>query len=687
MYVTTFYSFKGGVGRTMALVNVAVDLANRGKKVLVVDFDLEAPGLDTFNLLRPVQRNADNEELLPERGRSPGIVDFVDEFRKTCEAPDVRDFLVQAPGPWTPNYGQETEDPWPASDDNMASHFRSNPPSNTEGAIWLMPSGLQDENYSQRLTAIDWSELYEHQDGYLLFEDLKLQWQHTLNPDYVLIDSRTGHTDVGGICTRQLPDAVALLMFPNEQNLRGIAKVDAAIAREATGPARKTITCHYVLSNVPDLDDESHFVGSLHRRMALHFAPRGCDPRDFRSITIHHYPSPSLLAQSVVVRDRPLSRLAREYAALAQEIVVGNPKDRQGALRYISERLDTEDLMFFDIGRRQIEAIKSAHWDDGTVLLRLGQALQDKLPEEELVGDVQPLPLFERAIELGESSPWLFLYRAEARLRQGDRIGAHNDARVALENEGPYREEQKRAARRGGYAWIIGDSGELIDRALRVLANEEARLVLSNPAVRSLEPLSRVRLAENSSYTIADAAAGTDLLSALIRESPNLPDNVAVRAHLALMESLLAQGEHDEALGQLKPCEGRPVYPRELRRVYLNEGMARWAANGELDRRPFELALEMAADEKPWPSEASHLQASALGYWALGDASTALKMTDSAGETVKARTGGRLFSYWRYLNATPKTFLHDLDAMRELIAGDDSVVPAFAKARPATLAN
>ena len=27
MYVTTFYSFKGGVGRTMALVNAAVTLA------------------------------------------------------------------------------------------------------------------------------------------------------------------------------------------------------------------------------------------------------------------------------------------------------------------------------------------------------------------------------------------------------------------------------------------------------------------------------------------------------------------------------------------------------------------------------------------------------------------------------------------------------------------------------------
>src|SRR5215475_1516326 len=46
--VVTFYSYKGGTGRTMALANVAWILAANGKKVLVVDWDLEAPGLDRF---------------------------------------------------------------------------------------------------------------------------------------------------------------------------------------------------------------------------------------------------------------------------------------------------------------------------------------------------------------------------------------------------------------------------------------------------------------------------------------------------------------------------------------------------------------------------------------------------------------------------------------------------------------
>ncbi len=41
----TFYSFKGGVGRSMALINVAGIFAGCGFKVMALDMDLEAPGI------------------------------------------------------------------------------------------------------------------------------------------------------------------------------------------------------------------------------------------------------------------------------------------------------------------------------------------------------------------------------------------------------------------------------------------------------------------------------------------------------------------------------------------------------------------------------------------------------------------------------------------------------------------
>ena len=46
--IITFYSYKGGTGRTMALANVAWILASSEKRVLCVDWDLESPGLHKF---------------------------------------------------------------------------------------------------------------------------------------------------------------------------------------------------------------------------------------------------------------------------------------------------------------------------------------------------------------------------------------------------------------------------------------------------------------------------------------------------------------------------------------------------------------------------------------------------------------------------------------------------------------
>ena len=152
MYIATFYSFKGGVGRSMALANVAVELAKRGRRVLVVDFDLEAPGLDTFDILRP-------------REDVPGIIDFVHDYVGSDRAPDVREFTS-----------------------------RLSDVGDQDGELWIMPSGAQRTTYAAQFNEIDWAELYEKRDGYLLFEDLKAQWESCIKPDYVLIDSRTGHT-------------------------------------------------------------------------------------------------------------------------------------------------------------------------------------------------------------------------------------------------------------------------------------------------------------------------------------------------------------------------------------------------------------------------------------------------------------------------------------------------------------
>src|ERR1700734_501081 len=70
--IVTFYSFKGGTGRTMALANPAWILAANGKRVLVTDWDLESPGLHRFfrPFLDPAAISA-----------TPGVIDLIRDYQ------------------------------------------------------------------------------------------------------------------------------------------------------------------------------------------------------------------------------------------------------------------------------------------------------------------------------------------------------------------------------------------------------------------------------------------------------------------------------------------------------------------------------------------------------------------------------------------------------------------------------
>ena len=409
MYVTTFYSFKGGVGRTMALMNAAVELAKTGRRVLVVDFDLEAPGLDTFDILH-------------SKNQVPGLVDFVSEYIASGQAPEVAHFISKSP-----SIGDKG------------------------GALWTMSSGAHNKSYATNFSQIDWGSLYEQHDGYLLFEDLKEQWKQVLKPDYVLIDSRTGHTDTGGICTRQLPDAVTILFFPNEQNLRGLTKVVRDIRAEAEGPRKKEIELHFVMSNVPDLDDEDRILESKIKAFQNQLGFKR------EPMLVHRYNSLALLNQMVFTKDRPRSRLAQEYRDVVQEIVMLNPADREGALNYMNsireEELDNMDFIRRTRRRgmeseppqqtdRKLQQIEDAHSDDGEILAKLGRLRRDigKPEQAEL--------LFDRAIEAGYDTHDLEWDRILNRMRRAwnndesrTRLRALTETSTKQEKAGPVKSD------------------------------------------------------------------------------------------------------------------------------------------------------------------------------------------------------------------------------------------------------
>lgn len=190
--IVTFYSYKGGVGRTFCLANIAVLLARWGNRVLCVDWDLEAPGLREY--FRP---------WLPEPPRR-GLVDVLHQLRagSTPSWEDWADVVLPMEVPGT---------------DGLA----------------LLPAGDTGDGYVAQMQALDWDELYrDHRLGD------HLEWlrdELTGRYDYVLVDSRTGITDIGGICTAQLPDVLVACFAANTQSITGVLDVArrAAAARDA----------------------------------------------------------------------------------------------------------------------------------------------------------------------------------------------------------------------------------------------------------------------------------------------------------------------------------------------------------------------------------------------------------------------------------------------------------------------
>ena len=232
-----------------------------------------------------------------------------------------------------------------------------------------------------------------------------------------MIDSRTGHTDTCGICTRQLPDSVVVFFFPNEQNLRGLTDVVGDIRSEAKEARNKTIELHFVMSNVPDLDDENRILESkidaFQHQLGFRREP----------MVVHRYDSLSLLNQEVFAKDRPRSRLAKQYGEIVREISSRNSQDRDGALEYVRRagrrwRRTGDDPA--TAREDMLKEIEKAHAEDGEVLFRLAELREDDRQPESAASLVQ------QAIDAGYDRPEVYLKRADSTMT----IGRVEDAKA-----------------------------------------------------------------------------------------------------------------------------------------------------------------------------------------------------------------------------------------------------------------
>jgi tetratricopeptide (TPR) repeat protein/cellulose biosynthesis protein BcsQ len=202
--VITFYSYKGGTGRSMALANVACLLAQRSthsRGVLMMDWDLEAPGLHRFFRDRFTQRFGDGETSEARMNTAPGLIDLFFD-------------LATATASTAPN-AQSEDDAYALMETFDIDKYiiQTDVPS-----LSLLKAGAFTEHYSQRVTTFNWEALYTRSP----FLMQALAERLTCDYSYVLVDSRTGISDVAGVCTMLLPEKLVVVFTPNRQSLLGL---------------------------------------------------------------------------------------------------------------------------------------------------------------------------------------------------------------------------------------------------------------------------------------------------------------------------------------------------------------------------------------------------------------------------------------------------------------------------------
>jgi MinD-like ATPase involved in chromosome partitioning or flagellar assembly len=587
----------------MALVNVAVELALSGRRVLLVDFDLEAPGLDTFNLPRP-------------QSDTPGVVDYVTEYLKTEMAPAFENFVYKSP-----LIGLE------------------------QGQLWIMPSGKQDESYAARLSAIDWKELYQKREGYLLFEDLKSQWQSLLQPDYVLIDSRTGHTDVGGICTRHLPDSVVVLFFPNEQSRRGLEKIVKEIRHEEVGARKKRIQLHFVIGNVPELDDEDQILAGMIKRLkdSLQY--------DEAAAVIHHYNSLMLLNQSVFTLDRPKSRLAQEYRNLTKAIRRSNTDDREGVLEFLGSVAvrvgrKREPISALALEER-LDEIQKKHGNDGEVLRALSRVRR----RQHRIGEA--IALLDQAMATGLADAELLLARAELNAMEDNNDAAIADLSHVLE---------------------MNDVTDLqVNVAVRLLADLDEPVLNRLPSSRALSALDldgQLTVSRELQFSRESLAVAAELLrSVATRQDLTSDQRNEVKSNLSL--ALIGLGRFDEAMTIISSA--RPVPEALDIQEAFNYAMAQWGQTKSPSKELFARVIDL--DEPRESSGPNYDQCLSIAFYAVGDIPKALQRLADARQQMMTLPRPD-FSAWQYLRVDPTQFLKDLDSLEELIRGK-AILPDF----------
>lgn len=253
--IVTFYSYKGGMGRTTTMMGFALWLAAKNKRVAIIDCDLEAPGyLNFFNLSNQIQF---------VEGNKNGFVEFMADYGFMKSSTNISNYSVT---PIAPDNNQEIgkiyDNIFIVPGGNLNDGFiKEKAVEESESSFEAEFNNLAQRNrrdYIEGLSRLNLSNPQALKYGFIALIK-KLKEEHEV--DIVLIDSRTGFNDVYGSTAFDLANKVVAFFGFSKQTTPGLRQLlDTYIAKkiDSENSDNFTITlCNSILPSIDMLNSDS----------------------------------------------------------------------------------------------------------------------------------------------------------------------------------------------------------------------------------------------------------------------------------------------------------------------------------------------------------------------------------------------------------------------------------------------
>lgn len=360
--VVTFYSYKGGTGRSMALANVAWILAANGKRVLVVDWDLEAPGLHRYFL--PFLSDYELNE-------TPGLIDLLWAYLELAATPaEKRPIGAEAPLVLADPLRNATPLEFPFSTKNP-------------GCIHLLGAGRQARDYGDKVRDFDWSSFYESFGGGSFFDLFRKRMKEQY--DYILIDSRTGVSDTAGICTLQMPDMVVLCFTYNRQSIKGVEAVADTIMNRGSDRSIDILPIPMrVVKGEHGHGDARNYAREVLGKYLPTKWPQQKIDAFWGNNEIQHYPVYSFQEILAALKENPFERstLLADFCWITGELTEGYVTEMVS----IDEAIRHRYLRRFELRDPRLSQLKELMEDDSEektkAILSLGEAAIKEVPAD-----------------------------------------------------------------------------------------------------------------------------------------------------------------------------------------------------------------------------------------------------------------------------------------------------------------